>query len=117
MKEFSNMELLRKKQDMYMMQVKEDLFSESSLVKDKIYKLFHLSQFGESLEIYVFFTSNNLLLHNLQNGTTENIKTFILEKLSDLGYFKEFSNNVMFVFDSDENVKKNYKGNYFLRLR
>ena len=116
MKEFEKMELLRKKQDIYMVKIEEILFSESSPFKNEIDKLFYLSQFGESLEIYVFYKNNKILLYNLQNGTSENIKTFILEKLNEFGYFKEFSKNVLFVFDSDENVKKKYKGNYYLRL-
>lgn len=117
MKEYEKMEFLKKKQDIYMVKIKENLFSEYSPFKNEIYKLFYLSQFGESLEIYVFYTSNKILLHNLQNGTTENIKTFILKELNESGYFKEFGNNVLFVFDSDENVKRKYGGNYFLRLR
>lgn len=117
MKELEKMDLLRKKQNGYMVKIEEILFSESSPFKNGIYKLFYLSQFGESLEIYVFYKNDKILLNNLQNGTTENIKAFILEKLNECGYFEEFSKNVLFVFDSDENVKKKYKGNYFLRLR
>ena len=29
---------------------------------------------------------------------------------------EEFNDNVIFTFDSDENVQKNYQGNYGLRL-
>lgn len=36
--------------------------------------------------------------------------------LSDIGYMKEFNNNIRISFDSDENVRKNYQGNYGLRL-
>ena len=117
MKKFEKMEVFRKKQDAYMVKIKELLFSKNSPFKNEIYELYYLSQFGESLEIYIFYKNNKTLLYNLQNGRTENIKTFILEKLNELGYFKEFNKNVLFVFDSDENVKKKYKGNYFLRLR
>jgi hypothetical protein len=117
MKDYEKMTILRKKQDAYMKQVQEELFLDNSLCVDEIYRFFHLSQFGESLEIYIFYKSNVLLQRNLENGITEKIKTLILEKLNQLGYFSEFSSNVLFEFDSDENVKKNYKGNYFLRLR
>ena len=117
MRKIEEMELLRKKQNAYMMKIETLLFSESSPFKNEIYKFFYISQFGESLEIYVFYKNNKVLLNNHQNGTTDNIKAFILEKLNECGYFEEFSKNVLFVFDSDENVKKKYKGNYFLRLR
>ena len=116
MKDSEKLEVFRKKQDAYMVKIKDLLFSKNSPFKNEIYELFYLSQFGESLEIYVFYKNNKILLYNLQNGRTENIKTFILEKLNESGYFKEFNKNVLFVFDSDENVKKKYKGNYFLRL-
>ena len=77
MKELEKMDLLRKKQNGYMVKIEEILFSESSPFKNGIYKLFYLSQFGESLEIYVFYKNDKILLNNLQNGTTENIKAFI----------------------------------------
>ena len=36
--------------------------------------------------------------------------------LNDAGYFKEFNDQVRISFDSDESVRKNYQGNYGLRL-
>jgi hypothetical protein len=36
--------------------------------------------------------------------------------LNDAGYFKEFNDHVRISFDSDESVRKNYQGNYGLRL-
>ena len=36
--------------------------------------------------------------------------------LEEIGYTTEFNNNIRINFDSDENVQKNYQGNYGLRL-
>lgn len=36
--------------------------------------------------------------------------------LNDVVYFKEFNDHVRISFDSDESVRKNYQGNYGLRL-
>ncbi len=36
--------------------------------------------------------------------------------LTEIGYVEEFNDNVIFTFDSDLNVQKNYQGNYGLRL-
>jgi len=36
--------------------------------------------------------------------------------LKDIGYIDEFNDSVRFSFDSDEHVKRNYHGNYGLRL-
>jgi hypothetical protein len=47
----------------------------------------------------------------------DEMKNCYLSLLRDFGYpFDKFP-NVVFEFDSDENVRKNYAGSYFYRLR
>ena len=43
-------------------------------------------------------------------------KEAVMNILTEIGYVEEFNDNVIFTFDSDENVQKNYQGNYGLRL-
>jgi len=52
-----------------------------------------------------------------QRGTTGEIEADFRDILKQLRYpFRRFP-RVGFVFDSDENVQKNYEGSYFYRLR
>lgn len=44
------------------------------------------------------------------------ILNFINLFLENSGYFSCFNKKIAVEFDSDENVKKNYKGNYYYRL-
>ncbi|AJY73853.1 hypothetical protein [Paenibacillus beijingensis] len=83
----------------------------------RIYTIHFIPMFDFSLEVYVFYESDNDVLQNLNNGISDNITTMFNKSLSDLGYMKYFSENIKFVFDSHENVVNNYEGSYFFRLR
>lgn len=69
------------------------------------------------IEVYVFYR-NEEHREKLENGGFNNkIKEHYLLLLEEYKYpFDKFS-NVKFFFDSDENIKKNYEGSYFFRLR
>jgi hypothetical protein len=69
-----------------------------------------------SLDVYVFYTTENELKNAQHDGTSRLVETRILEDLdaSDVG--KLAGVEVRIEFDSDENVTKNYQGNYYLRL-
>lgn len=69
------------------------------------------------LEVYIFYENDSDIVLNEKSGITENVKRVFLETISNLDYTKIFDNNIIFIFDSNENVIKNYQGNYFLRLR
>lgn len=71
----------------------------------------------KSLEIYLFFDTDQRMKEYDIDGTTDSIKRKFLSTLSELHYPIDYLNEVDFVIDSDENVKKNYEGNYFYRLR
>ena len=45
------------------------------------------------------------------------MRDFICAKLEEFGRGKRGELNVQFEFDSFENVKKNFEGSYFLRMR
>ena len=74
-------------------------------------------KYAKSLEIYVFYRKNKELTEYQANGIAEKTKDEIKRILAELGYFKEFSEDIRFEFDTHENVKKNYKGSYFYRFR
>ena len=51
------------------------------------------------------------------NGIAEKIEEFIFAELDRQGRGKRDEIDVRFEFDSDDNVRTNYEGIYFLRLR
>lgn len=76
-----------------------------------------IPMFDSSLEVYLFYENNKDISQNTTNGISDMVKQIFLKTLKDLNYYKHFSDKIMFIFDSNENVIKNYQGNYFLRLR
>lgn len=80
----------------------------------EIYKFFYIPCFGKSASLYIFFKTNTELIkyEYLKNE----IKNYIYSYLNSNGYFKKFNDKITIEFDSDENVNKNYEGNYYYRL-
>lgn len=76
----------------------------------------YVACFGEALGVYVFYKTNKELSMYIENGVVERTKQNFIRIFDGLGYFKEFNDNIRFVFDSRQNVKKNFKGNYYYRL-
>jgi len=71
----------------------------------------------KSLSVWVFYDTNQIKDEYEKNGTNEVVKNKYLNLLTELNYPKEYLTEVSFFIDSDENVKENYEGNYFYRLR
>lgn len=72
---------------------------------------------NKSLEVWLFFDTDKTVDEYDLNGTTQLVKQKYLDCLTELDYPKDYLDEVHFVVDSDENVQKNYEGNYFYRLR
>ena len=70
-----------------------------------------------SLTTWFFYETNAQIDVHEKNGDSERLKHEFLRVLSSLGYPSEWLSSVDFAFDSDENVKKNFAGSYFYRLR
>ena len=74
-------------------------------------------QCSDGIGVFIFFESNK----DLQDAEIKNLFTKIkgdfLKILKEENYpFDDFP-NIRFEFDSDENVRDNYEGSYFYRLR
>ena len=82
-----------------------------------IFTVHFVPMFDSSLEVYVFYESDADITQYLKNGINDKVKQIFLQALTDMNYMKHFSDSITFIFDSNENVVKNYQGNYFLRLR
>lgn len=73
----------------------------------------------DSLGVWFFYEKDMDIVKYEADGTTERIKQHFLEQLEASKTTYPFSKlpNVIFEFDSHENVVLKYQGNYFLRLR
>ena len=69
------------------------------------------------LSVWFFYTKNNFVTENEKNDVSEKLKERFLEILKHIRYSKRHLAEINFVFDSNENVEKNYEGSYFYRLR
>lgn len=70
-----------------------------------------------SLHAIFFYIDNKVLKRYSNNGISEKVKDKFIRKLKESDYPKEHIKEARFEFDSYENVLKNYKGNYFYRMR
>jgi len=71
----------------------------------------------KSLSVWLFLDTDDRVKEYENNGTTEKVKTQFIQSLKELNYPTDYLNKVDFVVDSDENVKTNFEGSYFYRLR
>ena len=72
---------------------------------------------SDSHSLWIFYPTNKDLEKLNKNGTSEKIKQCYQQALEARNFpFSEFP-KAGFEFDSDENVRRNYAGNYFYRLR
>jgi len=65
---------------------------------------------------YVFYQTDKDLIANQENGINENVKKMILLSIKELDEF-DFYKEDYIVFDSKENLDKNYSGNLYYYLR
>ena len=70
-----------------------------------------------SLYTWFFFKTDQDVVNYEKDGTSERLSQQFLVTLEGMGYPAPNIKQVSFIFDSDENVQKNYEGNYFYRLR
>ena len=80
-------------------------------------KVFILPQRDVDFRVYVFFSNDSDLDSGIRSGACEKISDFVYEELERQGRGSRSTIRIAFEFDSDENVRKNYEGDYYLRLR
>lgn len=71
----------------------------------------------KEMYLWLFVDTDERISEYEQTGTVEQIKTYILNNLAELGYKSEYLNKVFFKIDSHQNVVDNFEGSYFYRLR
>jgi hypothetical protein len=67
--------------------------------------------------VWIFFPRDSDLSTYRHKGITDNLQKAYLNILAQLDYPFEKFPNITFIFDSDENVQRNFEGSYFYRLK
>jgi len=65
----------------------------------------------------IFFVNDEDIAICEESGVSDQIQRFVYAELERQGRGKREDIKVAFEFDSDENVNRNFDGDYFLRLR
>jgi hypothetical protein len=74
-------------------------------------------EWSNGIGVYIFFENEEDRLMAQEKGILKEIENYHSGILREMGYpFNKYP-EVNYIFDSDENVRKNYEGNYFFRLR
>ena len=82
-----------------------------------LHKFSILPQRDVNFRAYVFFESEKDRVLCSESGINQQIIEFVYLELERLGRGNRSEIIVAFEFDSDEKVKKEFEGDYFLRLR
>jgi hypothetical protein len=67
--------------------------------------------------VFMFFETDKEVTENKENGLIQEIMDSVFEEFDNGGLGKREDLELIFEFDSDENVKANFGGSYDLRLR
>ena len=93
-------------------------WAENNNVKlDKIEFVVPFTVGNKSLIVWLFYLDNETLKKYKIDETYHKTKEVFFNILKELGYPKDYLDEVKFEVDSTENVKTNFEGKYFNRLR
>lgn len=79
--------------------------------------IFPFVEGDKHIKTWIFYKMNQDIYENEVNGSTSAIKSKFLNLIKKYEMPIEVIQRMEFEVDSDENVKENYEGNYFYRLR
>jgi hypothetical protein len=92
-------------------------FKEKFAGRCPLYNFFLLWQRDVDFRAFIFFDRNIDIVECRENGIMDRMKDFVFEELKRVGRGERGRTSIDFEIDSNENVIKNYEGDYYLRLR
>ncbi len=81
-----------------------------------LHNIYVLPQIDVDFRAYVFFKKDKDIEDCKRKGIIQELTNFLFEELERFGRGKKGDITVDVEVDSDENVKNNFEGNYYLRL-
>lgn len=82
-----------------------------------LYDVYTLAQRDVTYRVFVFFNKEEDMWKCKNNGAIRELIEFVHDELARATRQRRGEFTVAFEFDSDENVRANYEGDYFLRLK
>jgi len=110
----------REEQFAMITKAKEEIMNWAGNQKISLFRVEYVVPFVQddfSLTTWFFFKTDQDVVDNAQDGTSDRLSQRFLEILQNMDYPAPNIKQVSFIFDSDENVQKNFEGSYFYRLR
>lgn len=99
------------------LQIRRVLNVTSGGVESVVFTNAFFSRAANSFGAGVFYLTDQMIAEGSQSGLSSEVEEAIYNELTAVGRGERDTLNVIFEFDSDENVEKNYGGDYFDRLR
>lgn len=84
---------------------------------EALYEFFIMDSSEVSFYAYIFYRRNRQIEEARVSGLESEIVNAVWEEMEGVGRGDRGMIDIQFEFDSDENVEKNYEGEYYLRLR
>ena len=69
------------------------------------------------IEVYIFYPTDQNVKENERSGTSQTIQSMFEQELDRVSRGPKSGTELRFEFDSLENIRKNYEGSYYNRLR
>ena len=83
----------------------------------RLTKILYVPIPNHPMEVYMIFSTDEKIVEYQNDGTMEKLMNILKEKLIQLDYFNEFNDEITIVSNSDENINKNFRGDYYRFLR
>ena len=100
--EINEMEKARLKQWEYLDKAIPKIKNWAKVNRCRIYKINSVPHIGKSLDIYIFYKTDKELKRYRELNLLEATEDTIANILTEIGYVREFNNNIRISFDSKE---------------
>jgi len=100
----------------YLQMIRDFVLEFATSQRANVQKVLFVPQDSGLLEVYIFFEHDCECDSFVREGRNEALKHKLHEYLVKVNYFCYFPDDIIYQFDSHENVINNYKGSYYFRL-
>jgi hypothetical protein len=88
-----------------------------NICPEHCYKFYLLAERTRQFRAYVFYKTNKDVAAHNADGISKKLEDYVYAELERQGRGKRENITLEFEFDSDENIKRKFNGNYYNRLR
>jgi hypothetical protein len=117
---FGRQNINHKRQFKYFEKAKPEIMKWAKLNDIKLCEVYPVIPFVEDdfkAEIWIFYETSKMISDYADVGLTHRLEEEFLAILKSIGYPENYIPLLTFIYDSNENVRYNYGGSYYNRLR